>query len=301
MSAGQGVGYRAFMAFLFLLVPLALGFGALSISAQKFFVADRKQVSFIPDYRMIVLKDRSFLEITGQTDGGIPFCLSYYSNPPAKVYVKNWSYRMGRFSWQAFNAMPTHLLANPGATFHNTALYRITRTTTEPVFIHYRVITLRHTSQKASCGYLGGIAIEDVATPLDVFTDLLGLPRTPIQIVSARGDRNPKSQVRQQTAAAPSRVPTTVPSPIPQSTPPTSNEFIKLTDLTKDQVTKLQYILKAEGFSVGKIDGIAGPRTVAAFKSFQRSRGLPATGVLSRREMQAICRNKKFNCKPDMR
>lgn len=50
----------------------------------------------------------------------------------------------------------------------------------------------------------------------------------------------------------------------------------------------LQVALRAFGLYAGAIDGIAGPRTVAAVRSFQRSRGLPPTGLADLRTRRAL-------------
>jgi hypothetical protein len=46
------------------------------------------------------------------------------------------------------------------------------------------------------------------------------------------------------------------------------------------EVSRLQARLGDLGFSPGTIDGIYGPRTEQAVMAFQRSRGLPVTGVV---------------------
>ncbi|MES1246317.1 MAG: peptidoglycan-binding protein [Actinomycetota bacterium] len=50
----------------------------------------------------------------------------------------------------------------------------------------------------------------------------------------------------------------------------------------------LQVALRAQGLYLGPIDGIVGPRTVAAVRSFQKTHGLPVTGIAdlaTRREL----------------
>lgn len=50
----------------------------------------------------------------------------------------------------------------------------------------------------------------------------------------------------------------------------------------------LQVALRAFGLYSGAIDGIAGPRTVAAVRAFQRRKGLPATGLADLRTRRAL-------------
>src|SRR5688500_13100636 len=45
-------------------------------------------------------------------------------------------------------------------------------------------------------------------------------------------------------------------------------------------VKELQVRLKAAGFNPGTADGAFGPKTLAAVKAFQKSRGLSADGVV---------------------
>jgi hypothetical protein len=54
------------------------------------------------------------------------------------------------------------------------------------------------------------------------------------------------------------------------------------------QVAGLQVALRAQGLYHGAIDAIAGPRTVAAVREFQRSHGLPVTGHAGPRTRRAL-------------
>lgn len=51
---------------------------------------------------------------------------------------------------------------------------------------------------------------------------------------------------------------------------------------------ELQVELHRRGFSCGAIDGVAGPQTVAALRAFQRSAGIPDTGVLNAATRDAL-------------
>jgi peptidoglycan hydrolase-like protein with peptidoglycan-binding domain len=59
---------------------------------------------------------------------------------------------------------------------------------------------------------------------------------------------------------------------------------IKMGDLSVDgplnrRVAAVQYLLRGRGFYKGKIDGVYGPKTVAAVKAFQKSKRLKVDGV----------------------
>jgi len=54
------------------------------------------------------------------------------------------------------------------------------------------------------------------------------------------------------------------------------------------EVRALQTALSARNFSVGEIDGEFGPNTRNAVAAFQRTRGLPMTGVADQRTLQAL-------------
>jgi LysM repeat protein len=54
------------------------------------------------------------------------------------------------------------------------------------------------------------------------------------------------------------------------------------------QTAGLQVALRAQGLYRGPIDAIAGPGTVAAVRAFQRSQGLPVTGLADARTREAL-------------
>jgi hypothetical protein len=54
------------------------------------------------------------------------------------------------------------------------------------------------------------------------------------------------------------------------------------------QTAGLQVALRAQGLYRGPIDAIAGPATVAAVRAFQRSHGLPVTGLANARTRKAL-------------
>ena len=57
---------------------------------------------------------------------------------------------------------------------------------------------------------------------------------------------------------------------------------------TGAQVKRLQRALAVLGFSVGKVDGVYGPATVAALQRFQRAHKLAADGVLGPKTLAAL-------------
>ena len=59
--------------------------------------------------------------------------------------------------------------------------------------------------------------------------------------------------------------------------------------MTRDDIEAMQRALNALGFDAGKPDGLAGRKTRAALKAFQKERGQPADGhpnLLLLRELQ---------------
>ncbi|HYC43941.1 MAG TPA: peptidoglycan-binding domain-containing protein [Burkholderiales bacterium] len=55
-----------------------------------------------------------------------------------------------------------------------------------------------------------------------------------------------------------------------------------------DVVRKVQEKLNAAGHDVGPVDGIAGPRTAQALRSYQQSKGLSATGRLDQETLASL-------------
>lgn len=53
-------------------------------------------------------------------------------------------------------------------------------------------------------------------------------------------------------------------------------------------ITAIQQALKAAGFNPGPIDGVRGPKTTAAIKAFQRSKGLVADGIVGPKTTSAL-------------
>jgi membrane-bound lytic murein transglycosylase B len=58
--------------------------------------------------------------------------------------------------------------------------------------------------------------------------------------------------------------------------------------LTKDDRVALQRKLTAKGFDTGGADGVLGPKSEAALKAYQKSRGLPETGVPSKALLNSL-------------
>lgn len=58
--------------------------------------------------------------------------------------------------------------------------------------------------------------------------------------------------------------------------------------LDQDTVRQLQEQLQNQGYQVGQIDGVMGPRTQQALTSFQRDQNLQATGQPDQQTMAAL-------------
>lgn len=55
-----------------------------------------------------------------------------------------------------------------------------------------------------------------------------------------------------------------------------------------DHVTALQKALKTHGFNPGTVDGIFGPKTLLAVSEFQKSLGLPGSGIIGPKTLQGL-------------
>ena len=60
------------------------------------------------------------------------------------------------------------------------------------------------------------------------------------------------------------------------------SEILGKVDFTKPDTRSVQKALKAAGFYDGLVDGKLGPKTQAAVREFQKSRGLKEDGVIGR-------------------
>jgi peptidoglycan hydrolase-like protein with peptidoglycan-binding domain len=58
--------------------------------------------------------------------------------------------------------------------------------------------------------------------------------------------------------------------------------------LNQDTVRQLQEQLQSQGYQVGEVDGVLGPRTQQALTSFQRDQNLQATGRPDQQTMAAL-------------
>lgn len=54
------------------------------------------------------------------------------------------------------------------------------------------------------------------------------------------------------------------------------------------QIKTMQRDLNRQGFNVGRVDGVMGPKTEAALRSFQQKNGMNATGRPTRESMTAL-------------
>jgi peptidoglycan hydrolase-like protein with peptidoglycan-binding domain len=59
-------------------------------------------------------------------------------------------------------------------------------------------------------------------------------------------------------------------------------------NLSRDEIRRVQMVLNQKGFSVGKLDGVLGPRTRNALIAFQRQQGLEPTGGIDQPTMIAL-------------
>lgn len=60
------------------------------------------------------------------------------------------------------------------------------------------------------------------------------------------------------------------------------------THATLDQVKQIQAELKSQGLYKGRVDGEAGKQTMAALSSYQKSKGLPATGKIDQQTLDSL-------------
>jgi peptidoglycan hydrolase-like protein with peptidoglycan-binding domain len=67
----------------------------------------------------------------------------------------------------------------------------------------------------------------------------------------------------------------------PQASSPVLN-------LSQSDIRRMQEALDEKGYAAGRADGIMGPRTEAALRSFQQSKGLQATGQPSQQTVAAL-------------
>lgn len=69
--------------------------------------------------------------------------------------------------------------------------------------------------------------------------------------------------------------------------PAESDHYYPIEKLSSQQVMIIQRSLVANGFNI-KVDGIFGPKTHQAVTDFQHEKGLPATGKLDQRTLDAL-------------
>jgi peptidoglycan hydrolase-like protein with peptidoglycan-binding domain len=58
--------------------------------------------------------------------------------------------------------------------------------------------------------------------------------------------------------------------------------------ISKDRVRQVQTALKSRGFDPGPIDGVMGPKTMAAVRDFQSGQGLTSSGIIDEPTMNAL-------------
>jgi peptidoglycan hydrolase-like protein with peptidoglycan-binding domain len=68
----------------------------------------------------------------------------------------------------------------------------------------------------------------------------------------------------------------------------TSKQSSETMRATPDQVKQIQAELKSQGLYKGRVDGEAGKQTMAALSSYQKSKGLPATGKIDQQTLDSL-------------
>ena len=63
---------------------------------------------------------------------------------------------------------------------------------------------------------------------------------------------------------------------------------IALVNLNRDQIEQVQRALDRKGFKVGGVDGIMGPKTESALRSFQQQQKLQASGQIDQQTLAAL-------------
>jgi peptidoglycan hydrolase-like protein with peptidoglycan-binding domain len=76
-------------------------------------------------------------------------------------------------------------------------------------------------------------------------------------------------------------------SAMAQSAPPGATEE-SAPRAAQESVRQVQEALKAKGHDIGAADGVMGPRTRAALRDFQQMQGLPPTGQIDQRTLEAL-------------
>ena len=65
------------------------------------------------------------------------------------------------------------------------------------------------------------------------------------------------------------------------------------TSLKANQVRELQKLLKEEGYEVGNVDGIIGPRTTGAIRQYQNDRNLDGSGIPDEKTLRSLAPDRK--------
>jgi len=107
-----------------------------------------------------------------------------------------------------------------------------------------------------------------------ILTAIFGLIDSGTKIIGHIGPKTTASQ------------PANKPSNIPEKPEP----IIKPKDISEEikRIRIIQALLKNSGFDPGPIDGIMGPRTQGAIRQFQNKNGLPETGLIDDKILDAF-------------
>jgi hypothetical protein len=93
--------------------------------------------------------------------------------------------------------------------------------------------------------------------------------------VAAGATQNPESSLGSEPSKTPA---VTRPDPATKSKKMDADPMTSGSAMKPEQVRATQEALKSKGHDLGAIDGIFGPKTEAALKSFQRAENLQASG-----------------------
>ncbi len=71
------------------------------------------------------------------------------------------------------------------------------------------------------------------------------------------------------------------------------HQKLAIENLNKKQVREMQKLLNDQGYNVGSVDGIIGPKTQQGLRQFQESQGIAATGKPDEETLRALAPSAK--------
>jgi hypothetical protein len=130
------------------------------------------------------------------------------------------------------------------------------------------------------------------------FEGMNPLPPSPHVVIATAPERTPSPMPAE---SPPSQIPPVAVDPAPavqalpvETVPAMSNLPMPITgtplqnELSYAEILELQTLLQSLGMTPGFLDGLPGPRTVAAIKRYEESRGQPQTGNLDRELLKRL-------------